>query len=236
MTPSEDPEQIITTAHMKFGQDQYSESDYSVNSGDDTQNLSDKTKKSLTQRANASISRKLPVFADAIIFVLQVFIFAGFLYFAYIYPDLNQTIPCIADSESESPIPPGSVNDGMNVTDRFRCAIRFGFWISSINIVRAVIAQIGLWKNIQMLIYVSFVIYGLNMCLALVLFIFMQIWRWSNSGEICSGKYLPAGAKQEEYPNYLIEEGKFLKIVLITIYSIFAVACFTVCCLAVFFS
>lgn len=83
--------------------------------------------------------------------------------------------------------------------------------------------------------YVGFVIQGLTMCLAMVLFVFMQMWRWSSSGMVCSGDFLPEKhTKASDFPEYLIVEGRFLKAVIITIYVIFILSVVTIVSLAVF--
>lgn len=42
-----------------------------------------------TKDGASKVGRSLPVLADAAIFVIQVIIFGGYMYFAYIYGDLN---------------------------------------------------------------------------------------------------------------------------------------------------
>lgn len=97
-----------------------------------------------------------------------------------------------------------------NVTERFQIAIRFGFWLTVINFGRAVCAQVSIWINSPLMLYTSFVLQAITMCLFLVLFVFMQMWRWCVSGRVCSGEFLPEHVKAHDYPQYLIVEGKFL--------------------------
>ena len=74
------------------------------------------------------------------------------------------------------------------------------------------------------------------MCLAMVLFVFMQMWRWSSSGRVCSGDFLDEKfPKASDYPEYLIVEGRFLKAVIITIYCIIILSCITVVSIVVVF-
>jgi len=88
--------------------------------------------------------------------------------------------------------------NSINVSRNFRMAIRFGFWITILNFIRAVINQLGIRYKKVSLYYISIVMYGFNALLFLVWFIFAQIWRWSFSGTLCSGDYLT----QEEKANY----------------------------------
>jgi len=75
------------------------------------------------------------------------------------------------------------------------------------------------------------------MCLAMVLFVFMQMWRWSHSGMVCSGDFLGVDfPKPDQYPEYLIVEGRFLKAVIITIYIMIILSIATIAALAVFLS
>ena len=70
----------------------------------------------------------------------------AFLYFAYIYKKLDEDT-CYANAYSQEAFPEQSAMVGINVTSRFKCAIRFGFWIAVLNIIRATIQQISIWKN-----------------------------------------------------------------------------------------
>lgn len=79
-------------------------------------------------------------------------------------------------------------------------------------------------------------IYGINLMLVITLFVFMQIWRWSHSGEVCSGKYMADPTDHYDDKRYLILEGIFLKWVLIAIYCIFGIGFTTCCCVALFFT
>jgi hypothetical protein len=174
------------------------------------------------------------VVASCIIFVLQVILALCFLYYAYIYSNLH-TIQCKANAYSLTPLSSTTNSKGIDVTANFRIAIRSGFWICVINLVRSILSHAAKWLNQPILLYTSYVIHAFNLCLVLMLFIFLQIWRWGQAGMVCSGEYLRAGASPEVKAGYLIEEGIFLKWVLITTYIIMSITVTTVCCLALFF-
>jgi len=71
----------------------------------------------------------------------------------------------------------------------------------------------------------------------MVLFVFMQMWRWSHSGMVCSGDFLGVNfPKASAYPEYLIVEGRFLKAVIVTIYIIVGLSIITITVLALFLS
>lgn len=75
------------------------------------------------------------------------------------------------------------------------------------------------------------------MCLCMILFVFMNIWRWSHYGKVCSGDFLDVKYPlPKNYPDYLIMEGRFLKAVLIVVYVIIGLMMSTVAILAVFFA
>ena len=60
----------------------------------------------------------------------------------------------------------------------------------------------------------------------------MQVWRWSHSGKVCSGDYLESYDDADE-DVYLITEGKFIKAMLITIYSILGVSFLSIMIVAI---
>ena len=81
----------------------------------------------------------------------------------------------------------------------------------------------GLYLRRWVLLWCSYVLFAANISVSIVLFILMQVWRWSHSGKVCSGDYLSSDDEDAE-DIYLITEGKFIKAMLITIYSIFGVS------------
>lgn len=75
-------------------------------------------------------------------------------------------------------------------------AIRFGFYLSILNFIRVVINQLGIWLKSPILYYVAIVMYGVNFMLALVWFVFTQMWRWCYVGVVCSGDFLSLENKE----------------------------------------
>lgn len=89
--------------------------------------------------------------------------------------------------------------------------------------------------------YIAIVMYGLIFMLALIWFVFLQLWRFSWTGRVCSGDFLPHDEKLALRQNkidttYLIAEGNFLEGVIITIYCMFGLLFLAVLGLALFCS
>ena len=80
----------------------------------------------------------MPVFIDVIILVLELCIFAGYFYMAFIYKKLD-AVDCIADINSDVPLV-GKTQVGVNVTDKFKRAIMWGFWMTFSAFFRAILA------------------------------------------------------------------------------------------------
>ena len=109
--------------------------------------------------------------------------------------------------------------------------------MSASNIARSILAQIALRIKSWTLLYASYVLFAVNFTLILILFIFMNIWRWDHPGRVCSGDYLPIEFRTPEIsPNYLIVEGRFLMWILIILYSILGLGCYSVCFVTIFLS
>ena len=170
--------------------------------------------------------RFVPKALDYAIGFLQLAILGSYFYVAYIYDSLDNP-NCFGDSNSSIPLPPGASIQGVNVTRHFKLAIRMGFWLSLLTFSRAILAQIGLFLRRWMLLWCSYVLFAANISMSIVLFILMQIWRWSHSGMVCSGDYLAEGEECDSSV-YLCFEGKFIKGMLITIYSVFGASCFSI--------
>ena len=150
---------------------------------------------------------------------------------AFFYKELGET-ECKADINSNVPLSPNSSNTSIDVTKKFKIAIRWGFAMSLMSFVRAIMAQIGLYLRRWVLLWCSYVLFAANISLSLVLFILMQVWRWSHSGKVCSGDYL-ASYDDGDKDVYLITEGKFIKAMLITIYSILGISFISIMIVAV---
>lgn len=89
--------------------------------------------------------------------------------------------------------------------------------------------------------YIAIVMYGTNFMLALVWFVFTQMWRWSYDGRVCSGDFLSKSEKEVQRNAggdtiYLIAEGNFLEGVIIAIYSMIGLLLIAVLMLALFCS
>ena len=80
--------------------------------------------------------------------------------------------------------------------------------------------------------------------LALIWFVFAQMWRWCYAGRVCAGDYLSKEKRQEirednDDPDskiYLIAEGNFLEGVIIAIYCMFGILLIVVIVVALFCS
>lgn len=125
--------------------------------------------------------------------------------------------------------------------ERFKIAIRFGFYISILNLIRVIVNQVGIWLKNALMYYIAIVMYGTNFMLALVWFVFTQMWRWSYDGRVCSGDFLSKSEKEVQRNAggdtiYLIAEGNFLEGVIIAIYSMIGLLLIAVLMLALFCS
>ena len=70
----------------------------------------------------------------------------------------------------------------------------------------------------------------------MVWFVFLQMWRWSKSGQVCSGKFLGPKPDRKDYPEYLIGEGMFLYWVILSIYGVVGLSCIMISLLSIFCS
>lgn len=120
-----------------------------------------------------------------------------------------------------------NTNTGVDVSRYFRIAIRWGFWMSLLTFIRAILAQLGLYLKRWVLLWCSYVLFAANISISIVLFILMQVWRWSHSGKVCSGDLVPEGIEPDKSV-YLVFEGKFIKAILIAIYSIMGLSCLSI--------
>jgi len=188
----------------------------------DSEDANSKTKTTTTEN-KIPITRRLPIVADILIFIVQLLLAACFIYFAYFYKPID-TLTCYAAyGDNQAIVEKSSTSTlAINVAKNFRMAIRFGFWITVLNFTRAVINQLGIRYKSASLYYISIVMYGFNALLFLVWFIFTQMWRWNFAGVICS--------------EILVVEGYFLKFMLIAIYCIIGLGVLTTLLLALFCS
>ena len=168
----------------------------------------------------------MPKIIDYAIFLIQLTVLGSYFYVAYIWGELGD-VKCSADIESNLPLALNASNTGVDVSGYFKIAIRWGFYMSLLTFIRAILAQIGLSLKRWVLLWCSYVLFAANISISIVLFVLMQVWRWSHAGRVCSGDYL------ENYDDadrsiYLIFEGKFIKAILITVYSVLALSCLSV--------
>ena len=91
--------------------------------------------------------------------------------------------------------------------------------MSFLTFLRAILAQIGLCMRKWVLLWCSYVLFAANISISIVLFILMQVWRWSHSGRVCSGDFLNDLDSADE-DVYLVFEGRFIKIMLLIVYSV----------------
>ena len=139
---------------------------------------------------------------------------------------------CIAENNIDMPLPSESSMEGSDVASRFRMAIRWGFWMSLINFLRASLAQVAFYWKKWVLLLISYAMFAINIAVLIILFVLMQLWRWQHSGRVCSGDYL-TDITDEDKESYLITEGKFIKVVLYITYIFIGLFGLAVCILGV---
>ena len=118
------------------------------------------------------LTRKLPIVLDISIFVMQLFIFVGYCYMTFFYGELN-TIQCVADPALDVPLSHISDIQGIDVTRRFRMAIKWGFWMSFLNFARATLAQVAFYLKMWVLLLISYTMFAINIAILIILFVMM---------------------------------------------------------------
>lgn len=78
------------------------------------------------------------------------------------------------------------------------------------------------------MLYAAFVLQSINCTFLIIDFVFMQLWRLSKTGRVCSGDYLTGDETKEEKEKYVLTEGLFLKVIIIVSYSIIFLALLSV--------
>ena len=99
--------------------------------------------------------------------------------------------------------------------------------MSLLTFIRAILAQVGLYLRRWVLLWCSYVLFAVNISSSIILFVLMQVWRWSHSGKVCSGDLVPEGVEPDN-DIYLVFEGKFIKSILIAVYSIMGLSCLSI--------
>ena len=98
---------------------------------------------------------------------------------------------------------------------------------------RSGVTQFALCYKKWILIWVSYVMFAVNVSLFVMLFVFMNLWRFSHAGRVCSGDLL--ASPDDANPDiYLVTEGKFLKVIILLVYLVLFLATVTVCISACF--
>jgi len=168
------------------------------------------------------VVRLVPYAIDYIIVAVQLTIVGIYFYVAFIWEDFD-TVSCVADINSDVPLSAGTSSKAVDVSYHFTVAIRWGFFMSLSSFIRAILAQVGLWLKQWVLLWFSYVLFAANIAVSLVLFILMQVWRWSHAGKVCSGELLP-NLEDADRSVYLVFEGKFIKGMLFAVYSILGIS------------
>jgi hypothetical protein len=178
--------------------------------------------------------RGVPILVSILIFVLQIALFIGFAYFSY-GPSSSRKTECYANPLVFHPVKNDEKStQAIDVTWRFQCVIRFAFYIMMLELLRQVIAQVAYYRRSYKLLYLALVIQAVNLTFMIIDFVLMQMWRMDIPGKVCSGDFIPEGDDISE--EYLDQEGMFLKVIIITAYSILGLSCLSVIVIAVFLS
>jgi len=65
----------------------------------------------------------------------------------------------------------------------------------------------------------------------------MQLFRLDHAGKVCAGDYLSAEDKQDkikvEEEGYLLNEGLFLYIIIVSVYTLIGMSCLSACTVAI---
>ena len=102
-----------------------------------TQMLDKSNDKETEQRL---VVRIVPQFIDYAIFGIQLTVLGSYFYVAYIWSDFGE-VECRADPNSTIPLSAASKNQtAVNVSNYFATAIRWGFWMSFLTFLRAILA------------------------------------------------------------------------------------------------
>ena len=81
----------------------------------------------------------MPKFIDYAIFFVQLTVLGSYFYVAFIYKGLGET-ECKADINSDVPLSATSANTATDVSKKFQIAIRWGFFMSLLTFIRAILA------------------------------------------------------------------------------------------------
>lgn len=113
--------------------------------------------------------------------------------------------------------------------------IRFGFFISLLEIFRQILAQVAYQRKSYNLLYLTFVLQALDTTFVIIDFTLMQMWRWDVPGKVCSGDYAKESPLTPD-TSYCKTEGLFLKVIIISAYVILGLTCLSIVVIAIFLS
>jgi len=121
----------------------------------------------------------------------------AFGYFAFL--DYDNHAECRASEYSDLPIPADSAMVGTNVAMRFRRIIRFGFFVSLMEIGRATASVIVFrTQNVNAMFYTQ-ALHGCTGFLNLFFLFVATTSRFEHTGRVCSGHFLPSNADHTGY-------------------------------------
>ena len=112
---------------------------------------------------------------------------------------------CYTVKGSNTPVDPNVVPDAIDVNAWFNGTITMGFLFYSL----AAIASLGYVQSNQFIQLFAGTIEKTARALTYFVFITVHVMRFSHTGRVCSGDYLPEGASDEEVEQYMIATGGF---------------------------
>ena len=151
-----------------------------------------------------------------------------FAQYTFKNPDIFQ---CVANSSLMPEF--GGGNEYTDVTQRFKIWFECGFILNCVGILYSILALIQilvkdrrLGEMITRLVNVGSL---LVMVVTIAWVITGTIFRWNHHGKVCSGDYVDQTFIDAwgHFPPYQWKSGKFMRIYLIILYSIFGLMC---CC------
>ena len=140
-------------------------------------------------------------------------ILLGFFVHYFNYSANNNLLPCYANPDTTTVLP-HAAEGYINVTQQWRTLMLVGIVWSSFHLFGVLLVMI------KPLVKVGLGISCLSSCTYFAWLISATIFRWNETGEVCSGKYLDVSAKETESLNYLISEGLFMRNLTLSLWGI----------------
>ena len=112
---------------------------------------------------------------------------------------------CYTKKGVNTPVDPALIPDANNVTAWFNDTILLGFCFY----LASAIVSLGFISKGGPLRIISAYFERIMRILAYCVFIAVHVMRFSHTGRVCSGDYLPEGATDEEVQGYMIATGNF---------------------------